>query len=82
MITNMKDKYLETSAQFVEDVFTDSEGKESAKIVKQLVLEIRSKRFYLPELEFRISNIPGFWNCCRQNAFFAGARMFNGERIS
>ena len=51
-IINMKDKYLETSAQFVEDVFTDSEGKESAKIVKQLVLEIRSKRFYLPELEF------------------------------
>lgn len=35
----------------MEDVFTDSEGKESASIVKQLVLEIRSKRFYLPELE-------------------------------
>ncbi len=47
----MENKYLETSAQFVEDVFTDSEGKESAGIVKQLVLEIRSKRFYLPELE-------------------------------
>ncbi len=47
----MENKYLETSAQFVEDVFTDSEGKESASIVKQLVLEIRSKRFYLPELE-------------------------------
>lgn len=51
MIKNMEDKYLETSAQFVEDVFTDSEGKEPAKIVKQLVLEIWSKRFYLPELE-------------------------------
>lgn len=48
MIISMKDKYLETSAQFVEGVFTDSEGKKSAKIVKQLVLEIRSKRFYLP----------------------------------
>lgn len=47
----MENKYLETSAQFVEDVFTDSEGKESAGIVKQLVLEIRSQRFYLPELE-------------------------------
>ena len=35
----------------MEDVFTDSEGKEPADIVKQLVLEIRSKRFYLPELE-------------------------------
>ena len=51
IIKNMENKYLETSAQFVEDVFTDSEGKESASIVKQLVLEIRSKRFYLPELE-------------------------------
>lgn len=64
MIMNMKDKYLETSAQFVEDVFTDSEGKESAKIVKQLVLEIRSKRFYLPELELimvdEMDNILGY----------------------
>lgn len=50
-ITSMTDKYLEASAQFVEDVFTDSEGKESARIVKQLVLEIRSKPFYLPKLE-------------------------------
>ena len=64
MIISMKDKYLETSAQFVEDVFTDSEGKESAKIVKQLVLEIRSKRFYLPELELimvdEMDNILGY----------------------
>lgn len=51
IIKNMENKYLDTSAQFVEDVFTDSEGKEPASIVKQLVLEIRSKRFYLPELE-------------------------------
>ncbi len=50
-IQSMTDPYLEASAQFVEDVFTDSEGKESARIVKQLVLEIRSKPFYLPELE-------------------------------
>lgn len=51
IIKSIEDKYLDTSAQFVENVFTDSEGKESARIVKQLVLEIRSKRFYLPELE-------------------------------
>ena len=41
IIKNMENKYLDTSAQFVEDVFTDSEGKEPAGIVKQLVLEIR-----------------------------------------
>ncbi len=50
-IKNVDSRYLDQSAQLVEDVFTDSEGKESAKMVKQLVLEIRSKRFYLPELE-------------------------------
>lgn len=50
-IKNVDDRWLDKSAQFVEDVFTDSEGKESARIVKQLVLEIRSKKFYLPELE-------------------------------
>lgn len=50
-IKNIDSRYLDKSAQLVEDVFTDSEGKESARVVKQLVLEIRSKRFYLPELE-------------------------------
>lgn len=51
IIKSIEDRYLDASAQFVENVFTDSEGKESARTVKQLVLEIRSKRFYLPELE-------------------------------
>lgn len=51
MIQCIEDKYLAASAQFVEDVFADSEGEDSARVVKQLVLEIRSKRFYLPELE-------------------------------
>ena len=51
IIKSIEDRYLDTSAQFVEDVFSDSEGNESARVVKQLVLEIRSKRFYLPEME-------------------------------
>lgn len=51
MIQCIEDKYLAASVQFVEDVFADSEGEDSARVVKQLVLEIRSKRFYLPELE-------------------------------
>ena len=50
-IKNVDSRYFDKSTQFVEDVFTDSEGKESASVVKQLVLEIRSKRFYLPQLE-------------------------------
>lgn len=50
-ITNVDERHLERSAEFVGKVFMDSEGIESAKLVKQLVLEIRSKRFYLPKLE-------------------------------
>ena len=43
--------YLEESLDLVERVFTDSEGEESGKLVRSLVEEIRSKRFYLPELD-------------------------------
>ena len=50
-IKNIDSRYLDKSAQLVEDVFADSEGEESGKIVRSLVEEIRSKRFYLPELE-------------------------------
>ncbi|PKU92187.1 acetyltransferase, GNAT family [Bifidobacterium pseudolongum subsp. globosum] len=50
-IMPMDSQHLDESARFVEDVFTDAEGRESAHTVRQLVLEIRSKRFYLPELE-------------------------------
>ena len=43
--------YGEESLDLVETVFTESEGEESGKLVRRLVEEIRSKRFYLPELE-------------------------------
>ena len=39
------------SLNLVEKVFTESEGAESGKIVRNVVEEIRSKRFYLPELD-------------------------------
>lgn len=47
----MENKYLNEAAQLVEEVFSESEGADSGKTVKQLVLEIRRKQFYLPELE-------------------------------
>lgn len=47
----MEDKYLLSSAELVETVFTDHENAEEAKLVRSLVEEIRSKRYYLPELE-------------------------------
>lgn len=51
IIKNIESLYLERAAEFVEQVFTDSEGEESGKAVKRVVEEIRSKEFYLPELE-------------------------------
>ena len=50
-IKSMENKYLDEAAQLVEEVLSESEGADSGKTVKQLVLEIRRKQFYLPELE-------------------------------
>ena len=51
IIKSMEDKYLLPSAELVERVFTESENAENGRLVRSLVEEIRSKRFYLPELE-------------------------------
>ena len=42
---------MQESLDLVENVFTASEGEASGKLVRTLVGEIRSKRFYLPELD-------------------------------
>ena len=51
IIKSMEEKYLLPSLELVEKVFTESECEENGKLVRSLVEEIRSKRFYLPELE-------------------------------
>ena len=51
MIKSMEEKYLLPSLELVEQVFTDHENAQEARIVRSLVEEIRTKRFYLPELE-------------------------------
>ena len=51
IIKTMEDKYLMPSAVMVEAVFTDHESAEEGKLVRRLVEEIRSKRFYEPRLE-------------------------------
>ena len=51
IIKSMEDKYLLPAQQMVEAVFTASEAAESGALVRRLVGEIRSKRWYLPELE-------------------------------
>jgi predicted N-acetyltransferase YhbS len=51
IIKSMEEKYLLPALELVEAVFTDHESAEEGKLVRSLVEEIRSKRFYLPELE-------------------------------
>ena len=51
IIKSMEEKYLVPALELVEAVFTDSECAENGKLVRCLVEEIRSKRWYLPELE-------------------------------
>ena len=50
-IKSMEEKYLLPSLELVEAVFTEHENAQEGKLVRSLVEEIRSKRFYLPELE-------------------------------
>jgi len=61
----MDEKHREEALDFVENVFTVSEGAESGKLVRALVKEIRSKRFYLPELELIMVDEKGryHWIC-------------------
>ena len=50
-ITSMKPEYLLPSLELVEQVFTEHENADEGKLVRALVEEIRSKKYYLPELE-------------------------------
>ena len=50
-IHSMEEKYLLPSMELVEQVFTDHENAQEGALVRSLVEEIRSKKYYLPELE-------------------------------
>ena len=50
-IKAMEDRYLASSLDLIEAVFTDHENAQEAKVPRSLAEEIRSKRFYVPELE-------------------------------
>ena len=56
IIKSMEDRYLLPSLELVEDVFTKWGGPEEGKLVRKLVEEIRSKKYYLPELELLMVN--------------------------
>ena len=51
IIKSMEEKYLVPALELVETVFTEHSDAEEGKLVRSLAEEIRSKRWYLPELE-------------------------------
>lgn len=50
-IKSMEKKYLVPSLELVEEVFTHWDNPKEGKIVRQLIEEIRAKKYYIPELE-------------------------------
>lgn len=52
IIKSMENKYLLSSLELVENVFSECDSPEEGKVVRQLVEEIRAKKYYVPELEF------------------------------
>ena len=55
-IKSMEEKYLVPSLELVEHVFAAWDSPEEGKTVRQLVEEIRAKKYYLPELELIMVN--------------------------
>ena len=53
---SMEDKYLPSSLELVEDVFAAWDSPEEGKVVRQLVEEIRSKKYYVPALDLVMVN--------------------------
>ena len=56
IIRTVRADELEKSALFVKKVFTDSENEQEGALVGNLVREIRSKKYYLPELDLVMTN--------------------------
>lgn len=56
MIKSMETKYLLPTLELVEAVFAEWDSPEEGKVVRQLVEEIRAKKYYIPELELLMVN--------------------------
>ena len=56
VIQAMEDRYLIPSLNLVERVFTEYQDAAEGRTVRQLVEEIRAKKYYLPELELIMLN--------------------------
>lgn len=56
IIKSMEKKYLLPSLELVENVFAKHDSPEEGRVVRQLVEEIRAKKYYIPELELIMVN--------------------------
>lgn len=56
IIKSMESRYLLSSLDLVEDVFTKHKDAEEGRVVRRLVEEIRSKKYYIPDLELIMVN--------------------------
>ena len=72
MIVAMEDKYLLPSLELIEDVFARWDGPEEGKKVRALTEEIRSGKYYLPELELLMTD---------ENGLILGYAMFSHFHI-
>ena len=56
VIKTVTDAYKTRALELVEKVFTEHQDAQEGKLVRALVEEIRSKKYYLPELELIMVN--------------------------
>ncbi len=56
IIKVVSDNELNETLDFVEKVFADSENEENGLLVRNLLLEIRTKKYYVPELDLIMVN--------------------------
>lgn len=56
IIKSMTKEYEEKALDMVQTVFTEYSDAEEGSLVRNLVEEIRGKRFYVPELELIMAN--------------------------
>lgn len=72
IVKSMEKEYLLPSLELVEEVFAQWSDPEEGRVVRQLVEEIRAKKYYIPELELIMVD--------EKNAV-VGYAMFSGFHI-
>lgn len=56
IISTVGEKYADAALDLVEKAFTDHKDAAEGRMVRRLIKEIRSKKYYLPELELVMVN--------------------------